>query len=447
MKITPTIRPTKKQHEAYTILQDKNTKYVLFGGGAGGGKSFLGCEWLLTCCYFYPETRWFIGREELKRLKNSTFLTFYKVFNNLFSSYDVTTGDFFKYNGNDNYIGFKNGSRIDLLDLKYLPSDPFYERYGSVEYTGGWIEEGGEVNFGSFDVLKTRVGRHLNDKYNVLGKILITSNPKKNWIYQTFYKPHKEGNLPSDHAFIKALVQDNKYIESRYIENLQTLKDITKKERLLYGNWEYDDDPTKLMDYDAITDMFTNQANGQGSYLTADIARFGKDRTVLMAWEGNTVIDIKSALETSITDSAQMIEEMATKYNIPRSHVIVDEDGLGGGVKDILRCKGFVSNRNPVKVKGEKENYQNLKAQCYYRLAEKINNREIAVNTKDMDVRECIVEELEQIKRKDPDKDNKVNIVGKDKVKDLLGRSPDYADTLMMRMFFDVKKNRRITSF
>ena len=447
MKIQPTIRPTLKQDQAYSKLLDEKTKYVLFGGGAGGGKSWLGCEWLFTCCFNYPESRWFIGREELKRLRDSTFLTFYKVTKHLLDPYKVNSKELFKYNGSDHYFEFFNGSRIDLLDLKYLPSDPFYERYGSVEYTGGWIEEGGEVNFGAFDVLKTRIGRHLNDQYNLLGKILITSNPKKNWIYQTFYKPYKENTLPKDHAFIKALVQDNKYIESKYIENLQTIKDLTKKERLLYGNWEYDNDPSKLMEFDAITDLFTNQANGKGSYLTADIARFGKDRTVLMAWEGHRVVDIKSALETSITDSARMIEEMANKHNIPRSHIIVDEDGIGGGVKDILRCKGFVANRTPEKVKGTKENYQNLKAQCYFKLADRVNNRELAIHTKDTEARERIIEELEQIKQKDPDKDNKINIVGKDKIKDLLGRSPDYADTLMMRMFFDVKKNRRIVSF
>ena len=60
----------------------------------------------------------------------------------------------YKYNGQYNYIEFFNGSRIDLLDLQYKPGDPLYERYGSIEYTGGWIEEGGEVNL---DVYKRQI--------------------------------------------------------------------------------------------------------------------------------------------------------------------------------------------------------------------------------------------------------------------------------------------------
>lgn len=41
--------------------------------------------------------------------------------------------------GKDNFIELGNGSRIDLLDLQYQPRDPLYERFGSLEYTGGWI--------------------------------------------------------------------------------------------------------------------------------------------------------------------------------------------------------------------------------------------------------------------------------------------------------------------
>ena len=36
---------TKKQTKALDALEDKTTTELLFGGGAGGGKSALGCYW------------------------------------------------------------------------------------------------------------------------------------------------------------------------------------------------------------------------------------------------------------------------------------------------------------------------------------------------------------------------------------------------------------------
>ena len=37
------------------------------------------------------------------------------------------------------------------------------------------------------------------------------------------------------------------------------------------------------------------------------------------------------------------------------------------------------------------------------------------------------------------DKDSKKQVLPKDKIKEVLGRSPDFSDTLMMREYFDLK--------
>src|SRR5205807_7649020 len=116
-----------------------------------------------------------------------------------------------KLNGQYNYIEFRNGSRIDLLDVDFLPSDPLFERFGSLEYTEGDLEEAGEIHFLAFDVLKSRVGRHLNKEYGLLPKIGLTANPSKNFLYSLFYKPWKDGTLPAEYAFIQSLYGDNKY--------------------------------------------------------------------------------------------------------------------------------------------------------------------------------------------------------------------------------------------
>lgn len=424
----PKIKPSKKQYQAWKALWRHDKQYIVYGGAAGGGKSWLLCEWLITNCFFYPESRWFIGRNELKRLMASTFNTFWKA-----AAYHNVSG-YFTFNGQMHYIKHTNGAQIDLLDLKYLPSDPQYERFGSLEYTGGAIEEAGEVDFGAFDVLKSRVGRNKNSAYNLPGRVLITCNPSKNWLYSEVYKPWREGTLSHEYAFVQSYVTDNPYIDEQYIQNLYNLREKAKKERLLNGNWEYDDDPTALMDFDAINDIFTNNfVEPQNKmYITADIARMGSDKAVIMVWDGLIVKSIHTLDISTTVEIENLIKQLSQKYNVPRSQIIADEDGVGGGIIDhISGIKGFVNNSKPFK----DENYENLKTQCYFELADRVNNHQIYV--KDDTHKDQIIEELEQIKQKDADKDGKLKLKGKEDVKAMLGRSPDFADALMMRMYFE----------
>jgi len=192
-----TLRPTIKQDKAYQIWFDQETLFLLFGGGAGGGKSWWIAEKRIVEAYKYPGMKSFIARKELSRLMKSTYITFLKVC----KFHDIPHSDW-RLDGKYNYIEFRNGSRIDLLDIDYKPSDPEYQRFGSYEFTNGDIEEAGEIKFGAFDILKTRVGRHLNKEFGIPGKIGLSCNPAKNWLYNIFYRPWRSGKLEVGYDFV-----------------------------------------------------------------------------------------------------------------------------------------------------------------------------------------------------------------------------------------------------
>ena len=113
-------------------------------------------------------------------------------------------------------------------------------------------------------------------------------------LYRIFYKPWKEENMPLEYAFIQSLYSDNPYTAETYGRQLNEITDKEQRERLMFGNWEYDDDPSALIGYDAILDLFSNpHPVSAEDFITADIARFGKDRTVIGYWNG---YDLKEVL-------------------------------------------------------------------------------------------------------------------------------------------------------
>lgn len=423
-------RPTPKQEQCLLLLYDFTTKYPLFGGGAGGGKSWVACEWIAAMCLNYPGVRYFMGREELSRLKDTTVKTFFK----MATKHKIS--DTFRYYEHYSAIRFYNGSEVSLLNLKYEPSDPMFERFGSTEYTGGVIEEAGEVHFNAFDTLKSRVGRHLNDQYNIPKKILITCNPKKNWLYQTFYKPWTENRLEPGYAFVQSLAIENNKIDKGYISSLDEIKDPIMKARLKYGEWDYEGDPLSMLEHDHILDIFTNEHVPLGiRYITADIARFGKDKVIIRVWDGLRVLERIERTNLPITATAELIKASAQKYGIPMSRVLADEDGVGGGVVDILKCKGFVAMSTPLN--GEK--FDMLKSQCGYKLADLIKQGMIYEHASPA-LQQTLIEELGQLKRKEDAEDRKQAIMPKEKIKDMLGRSPDDLDTYIMRAWFELTK-------
>ncbi len=72
-------------------------------------------------------------------------------------------------------------------------------------------------------------------------------------------------------------------------------------------------------------------------------------------------------------------------------------------------------------------------------LADYINNGNIGSDQLDIETQQKIIEDLEQIKWHNPNKDEKIRVTPKEDIKENLGRSPDYGDAIMMRMIFELK--------
>ena len=423
-----------KQLAAFKYLNDKVTNELFYGGAAGGGKSLLIAIWLSHRCLKYPGSRWLMGRSELKTLKETTLATFF----------DLTSalgwGKLYNYNQQSGVIKWTNGSEILLKDLKYYPSDPNFDGLGSLEISGAVIDECPQVTHRAKEIVKSRI-RYKLDEFGLIPKMLMTGNPAKNWVYTEFYNPAKKGQLPKERAFLPALVTDNPYLPTSYIDNLRNLKHEADKQRLLYGNFDYDDDPAALIDYEAQNDLFHNehiQPDALNKYMTCDIAGRGSDCFRIGVWHGWVLVEDFEMPISSGKEVVDKIREIKVRCGVPNSNLIYDADGVGGGVDGFFPgAKAFLNGGSPL----NGENYENLKTQCYYKLAELINARQMWVKAKKSpDQIELITQELGQVKRRAMDADGKLKIIRKEDVKDNIGRSPDYSEMMMTRCFFALKK-------
>lgn len=455
------IKATDKQLLAFKVWNDGQVDDLLYGGYAGGGKTMLAGFVLTLTALQSRGSKQFLGRKELKTLMQTSYITLTQ---KVFPLFGLVNGKDWYLDGKYNVIHFKDGSLIDLVDLAYQPSDPLYDRLGSTEYTRGWIEEASEVPFRAYDVLKARVGRWKNIELGVSGMLGLSLNPSQDWPYRIFYDPWKKAGKPIDpnkplvsmrvmangievtrtFVFIPASPGDNPYTAGDYERMLATISDPVLRARLRDGDWEYASANDTLFDAATIADLFTNSVQlSSDLFLTVDAARLGGDEIVLTLWRGWDAFRIERYTMLRLPEIAEKVRKAIDSYGIPRDHVLVDEDGIGGGVYDLVPgILGFTANAAPFGKVGEKdvkENYLNLKTQCAYHLATMATARKVRVSETNIETRERIAEDLKQFKRRDAGLDGKLKIVKKEDMKMALGRSPDCGDTLLMRSYFDLR--------
>jgi hypothetical protein len=425
---------SKKQWLAMQYLMDEITTEIWYWWWAWGGKSYLWVMRVWMMASKYEWTRWFFWRKELTNLKRTTLNTYFK----FLADYDIPDANKGKLNQQDNTIRFENWSEILLLDLAYQPSDPLYTRFWSLELTWGFIDESNEVDSQAIMILNTRCGRQNNTKHWLKPKILETFNPDKWHVYERYYKPYRDWVLQPYRQFIPALAIDNKHIDKNYIEQLEKADEITRQ-RLLYWNFDYDDNTGKLFRYDEISDLFTSNVEKKDwRYLICDVARLWNDTTFITYWEWLEQLK-EYEYQWQTTDlTANVIRELESEYKVPRRNICIDSDWVWWWVADQLRwCTQFINNARAIQRAWETKNFSNLKTQCYFKLQELAEKRMVRLNMW-WKHKDKLMQELSNILLKN-ENDQKIQLESKEDMKRRIWRSPDRADCVMMRMYYELR--------
>ena len=438
-----------KQTEVRDVLTDQKSPILelLIWWGAWWSKTFI---WDLREIYMsltYPWTRRGLWRSKMKTLRNTSLKTMTMILKNYFW---FTEGKEFKITwSNDpqspNTIKFFNGSEILLLDLKYYPSlDPDFDDLWSLELTWWFIDEAVQITAKAYQVFSSRIGRRRNEELWLKPMLLLSCNPWKNRVYQEFYKKQKEWTIESHKRFIQILAKDNPHVQD-YVKKLSLMPDWPLKQRLFYGNWEYDDDENKVYSYRDLQSIFTNEWIGGEKYIVCDVAWTGKDSTIIYVFDWRRIIETIVEEKSTPESVKSLILMKKQEYNVKLKNIVYDGSWLWRGLSG-LGCEIFQWWSKPIPTKDateqEKEwlnkTYLNLRSQCFFMLAKRIKDGSLSIKNVDDDLQTRIIEELDSIQAWKIEKDWPLQIIPKDEIKKLIWRSPDCADAISMRVYFEL---------
>jgi len=421
----------------YDLTVEDNHNYVVSKKNIivhNSGKTWLLSVWQLMRRLAYPGSAGFIARNEYSKLQDTTLNTFYKVLKEFGLEKDVD----YTVRGQHATFYFPNGSKIYFREIKYISTDPEFDRIGSYDLTDAVLDEAQQVHVKGKNVLQGRFSETNGMGWSTIPKTLYTCNPKKNWIYNDFYKPWKDKSLPKERAFIPALPSDNPYVPQSYFDNLRNADKVTR-ERLLYGNFEYDDDDNILVTHDAVLDMFTTDHAVTGKKtISADIAMQGRDRFIAAPWNGLNCL-LSDGVDKTKSDGKEIVDDllaMKKEHEVGNTQVVGDSDGMGAYLPGFLKNIFTFHAQSTKMSKPLRMEYKNLKSACAFKLAKLINERKIRIYCS-KEQRERIIQEVSSGLKRDKIADEvKLSIIPKEKMKESIGHSPDYLDMLIMNMVF-----------
>ncbi len=220
------IEITPLQHQFLSATEDE----ILFGGAAGGGKSYGQLVDALRYALTYPGSRQLLLRRTLPELENSLIR----------SALELYPSSIYHYVSSKHTGVFVNGS---LLDFGYCDSERDVFRYQSSEYDVIRFDELTHFSESMYLYLMSR----LRGAKPFPRQMKSTTNPGgvgHDWVKRRFIDPAPPNSPISDplgtRRFIPARVQDNRFLmegDPQYINRLLRLPEQERK-ALLEGDWD-----------------------------------------------------------------------------------------------------------------------------------------------------------------------------------------------------------------
>lgn len=409
----------------------------MYGGAKGGGKSWFLCVWAymqawsiasrfgLTSHPEVPHVGW-IGRKQATDFVATTLQTWQ----------EIIPVEFYRICGaTDRHPRHIRIADRVAIDFGGLDRREDVNKFNSAEYGFIAIDQAEETSKDDVSVLRGSLRMKIQGQ-ELDYKELYTANPAQCWLKTDFID-----SVHPRRRFVQALPSDNEHLPADYVETLTEAFGHRPEllEAYLHGGWDQLEGAANIIKSSwlrqsrALVDI---SAETLRHLVVCDPARFGDDESVIYYFQNTRIIEEKIYGKKSLTHTAGECAEMANKHAIDgqKPVIVVDEDGLGGGVIDPLRDWGFnVIGIHSNATSDNPDRYYNKRAEMWWTVGQKYSNGDIKEG----------VPEGEKIHQDDELdrqmtcveyhwRNGKILVQDKDEIKKKLGRSPDRADAKIM---------------
>ena len=428
-----TYQPIPKQKIAH-MAQAGRTEVcsLLYGGAKGGGKTVWLCWEAYRLSLKYKGNKIWMGRKRAVDFRNTTLETFRREIPSVL----------YEINEQKHIITWKGdifgGSRIFYGGMDNRED---IESMNSAEYGDVLLDQLEEFDQKDFAMAKGTLRWRLPSGGIPEYRMRCTANPSQRWLKSYFIL-----NPGATVQFIQALPKDNPYLPDSYIPNLQeTFKFRPELLRAyLEGSWdELDGDNIviKMSDIEAAINRSIIEQDYK--YISVDVARMGDDETVKTVFQGLKVLEQEITGQRRINETAIECVTLLSKHQA--WGFIIDCDGVGGGLADILTGMDYnVIEIHSAEKAIKPEMFVNRRAEMWFTVSDMFCNGEISIPN-DPELKR----QLNAIFYKFATM-NRLQIGDKDEIKKkVTGRSPDRAESLMYGLAYakEIPRNEQIPDY
>jgi len=398
------------------LFQDKflfsEARFPTLIAGVGTGKTLMLLLKIWKFCEDYPNTLALIVRKEYTDLRDSTIKDAERYF-----GISIDSDKEYKFK-NGSVIMFRHGAELNVLK--------------NINLTIAGIEQAEEFDTEeTFNFLRDRLRR---DNAPLRQLCIIGNTKGHNWIWRLWKNnpQSKEYELSEANTFMNA-----EHLPVDFIDDLKRMEIEAPNHYKQYvlNSWEEVEADDYLFTWQELDNsaqlVFSESSTTR--IIGLDIARFGEDETVF------TILEKKAynQWEQSFLEAHRQKDLMWTvgrcidlRREIQSNLVIIDDDGLGGGVVDRLRETDMevMAFRGGEEAK-DKELFGNKRSEGFFKLKNLIEKGYLKILGN-----HNVIDQLLTIRYKYNSKGQKL-IVSKDEMRKNGIKSPDRADALMMACY------------